>query len=162
MTRKEKYSKERFEKAIIESINIKQTLINMGLRAAGNNYKVFHKYVKLYNIDISHFEDKKMVYDRTLNCSNKRRKIELYDILIENSTYNRGHLKNRLYKEKLKLRKCELCGQNEMWNGKKMSLILDHINGIYNDNRLCNLQIVCPNCNATLSTHCGKNKQIHD
>ena len=40
---------------------------------------------------------------------------------------------------------------------KKMSLILDHINGIHNDNRIENLRIVCPNCNATLDTHAGKN-----
>jgi len=59
-----------------------------------------------------------------------------------------------LYQEKLKNKVCELCGQDENWNGKKMSLILDHINGINNDNRLENLRIVCPNCNATLDTHC--------
>ena len=36
-----------------------------------------------------------------------------------------------------------------------MALILDHINGVADDNRLENLQIVCPNCAATLDTHCG-------
>lgn len=77
-------------------------------------------------------------------------------ILIENSSYNRSSLKERLYKEGLKERKCEFCGQDENWNGKHMSLILDHINGIYNDNRLENLRIVCPNCNATLETHWKK------
>lgn len=52
-----------------------------------------------------------------------------------------------------------MCGQDENWKGKIMSLILDHKNGVNNDNRLENLQIVCPNCNATLPTHCrGKNK----
>ena len=40
-----------------------------------------------------------------------------------------------------------------------MSLILDHINGVHNDNRLENLRIVCPNCNATLPTHCGRKKK---
>ena len=42
---------------------------------------------------------------------------------------------------------------------KKISLILDHINGVHNDNRITNLRFVCPNCNATLDTHCGKNKK---
>ena len=63
------------------------------------------------------------------------------------------------YKEGIKKRKCELCGQGEEWNGKHMSLILDHINGNPNDNRLENLQIVCPNCNATLPTHCRGHKK---
>jgi hypothetical protein len=35
---------------------------------------------------------------------------------------------------------------------------MDHINGVNNDNRIENIRIVCPNCNATLDTHCGKNK----
>jgi predicted amidophosphoribosyltransferase len=39
----------------------------------------------------------------------------------------------------------------------KISLILDHINGIHNDNRIENLRIVCPNCNAGLDTFAGKN-----
>jgi uncharacterized C2H2 Zn-finger protein len=38
-----------------------------------------------------------------------------------------------------------------------MSLILDHVNGVRDDHRLENLRILCPNCNATLDTHCGRN-----
>ena len=41
-----------------------------------------------------------------------------------------------------------------------MSMILDHINGIRDDHRLENLRMVCPNCAATLDTHCGRRNRI--
>jgi hypothetical protein len=81
----------------------------------------------------------------------------LSEIMVAGSTFHRGHLKRRLYREGLKEPRCELCGQDEEWRGRKMALILDHINGVATDNRLENLQIVCPNCAATLDTHCGRN-----
>lgn len=42
-----------------------------------------------------------------------------------------------------------------------MGLVLDHINGIRDDHRIENLRIVCPNCNATLETHCGRAARVH-
>ena len=80
----------------------------------------------------------------------------LVEILVSDSTYSRGKLKQRLFEEGLKQRVCEMCGQDEEWNGQRMSLILDHINGVPDDNRIENLRIVCPNCAATLDTHCGR------
>jgi hypothetical protein len=89
--------------------------------------------------------------------SASRRGLPLSEILVADSTYHRGPLKRRLYAEGVKERRCELCGQGEEWHGRRMALILDHINGVGTDNRLENLQIVCPNCAATLDTHCGRN-----
>jgi HNH endonuclease len=81
-------------------------------------------------------------------------------VTVENSRYHRGHLKRRLYAEGLKERRCELCGQGEEWRGRRMALILDHINGVADDHRLENLRIVCPNCAATLETHCGRRNRL--
>jgi hypothetical protein len=84
----------------------------------------------------------------------------LSEILVAGSTVHRGHLKERLYEEGLKHRRCEICGQDETWRGRPMSLILDHVNGVATDNRLENLRIVCPNCAATLDTHCGRKLRL--
>jgi HNH endonuclease len=81
-------------------------------------------------------------------------------VLVVDSLYHRGKLKERLYEAGLKDRRCELCGQDERWQGRPMSLILDHINGVPTDNRLENLRIVCPNCAATLDTHCGRKLRL--
>ena len=116
------------------------------------NRQTLKKYIEDYCIDVSHFGK-----NRKTKCSNFFNKKSTVEILVSNSTHNTTHLKVRLYKEGLKQPICELCGQDENWQGKKMSLILDHINGINNDHRLENLRIVCPNCNATLPTHSGKN-----
>lgn len=147
------------EKVVKDSKTKTECLKKMGLRAAGGNYKTITKYIEKYQINTEHFDAHQIRIEK-INRLNSKKKIPMKDILISGSTYNRGHLKQRLYDENIKTRQCELCGQNEIWNGKKISLILDHINGVWDDNRIDNLRIVCPNCNATLSTHCGKNIQV--
>jgi hypothetical protein len=148
--------KEKLEEIVKSSQTITEVIKKLGLRAAGGNYKSIKKRLDNFEIDTSHFSPDKIRKEKFLKMISEN-KVELNEILKLNSSYNRGHLKNRLYNEGLKQRCCELCGQGEEWMGKKMSLILDHINGVHDDNRIENLRIVCPNCNATLDTHCSKN-----
>ena len=155
-----RYNKEELEKAVKSSETIKEVLTKLQLRAAGGSYKQFHHYCKEWQVDYSHFLSHNEIAKRTFDGF--RIKFSMEQILVENSTYCRSNLKRRLYKEGYKERQCEMCGQGEEWNGAKMSLILDHINGVHNDNRLENLRIVCANCNATLPTHCGKKKKKPD
>lgn len=149
---KEKYHKDFLEKIVKESTNIGMVLDKLNLRKAGGNYMVINKYIIEYDLDLSHFISGKFQMG-----SNPKTKIPLEEILVENSTYSRKNLKKRLYDENILERVCCLCGQGEEWNGMKISLILDHINGVYNDNRIENLRIVCPNCNAGLDTFAGRN-----
>jgi HNH endonuclease len=126
-------------------------LRRLGLGLGGNNNKTVRKYVDRWNVPTDHFDP-----DAGRRRAGRIRLQPLEEVLVEHSTYKRQSLKRRLYDEGLKMRACELCGQGEEWRGRRMALILDHVNGVSDDNRLENLQIVCPNCAATLDTHCGR------
>lgn len=86
-----------------------------------------------------------------------KKQLPLEQILIKDSEYNRTKLKERLIREGIKEYKCECCGITE-WNNKPISLQLHHINGIHNDNRLSNLQLLCPNCHSQTDNFGTKGK----
>jgi DNA-binding CsgD family transcriptional regulator len=69
---------------------------------------------------------------------------------------NRFHLKSRLLNNGLKQARCEACGITE-WLGRDLSLELHHVNGDGLDNRVENLQLLCPNCHSQTDTWGGRN-----
>jgi hypothetical protein len=129
------------------SRSLSEALRTLGMRAAGSNFRTLKRLIKRYDISTEHLDP-----NWVLRGDRPNRKIPLEQIMVENSSYGRDKLKRRLYEAELKHRRCELCGQGEEWNGRRMSLILDHVNGVATDNRLENLRIVCPSAMRP-STH---------
>lgn len=144
--------------AVSASITYSEVLERLRLRPAGGNFQQLRRYIARYGISTAHFDQTRARQAKRAQHGRQ----PLVEILVEGSAFRRSHLKERLYDEGLKARRCEMCGQGEEWRGRSMALILDHVNGVADDNRLENLRILCPNCNATLDTHCGRNARLTD
>ena len=85
-------------------------------------------------------------------------KIPIIEILEgKHPYYQTLKLKKRLIKEGIKENKCDICEITE-WNGKTISMQLDHIDGNSHNHKLENLRMTCPNCHSQTETYCGKNK----
>lgn len=104
-------------------------------------------------IDSSSFKGKSVVSE------NRAKKADPEKLLCKNSKHNRNVLRNHILRNNLIPYKCAICGCVE-WNGKTLSLELDHINGINNDNRLENLRFLCPNCHSQTTTYGSRNCQL--
>jgi transposase-like protein len=153
--RRPRYSDAELAEAVEQSLSWAETLRRLGYCPSGGNWRTLRRRTAELGISTDHFDPYAASRRRSRGDA-----VPLEEILVEGSNYNRSHLKQRLYDVGLKRPVCELCGQGELWNGRRMSLILDHINGVRDDNRLENLRIACPNCAATLETHCGRSARI--
>lgn len=83
-------------------------------------------------------------------------KLSMEELLVAGRIRQRGHLKSRLVREGLKENRCERCGITE-WLGDRLSMALHHVNGDGRDNRLANLQFLCPNCHSQTPNYGGRN-----
>lgn len=146
-----RYGESEARAAVRESRSYSEALRKLGVRPVGGNHRLFKEWVKRWGIPTDHFDSGASARRQPPKTAKP-----LNEVLVPNSSYSRNKLKQRLYLEGLKERRCEMCGQDENWRGRTMSLILDHVNGVPDDNRIENLRIVCPNCAATLDTHCGR------
>lgn len=117
------------------------------------NYNTLKKVISDNNVDISHFKR---------ICGGNTNKKNTSEYLVKGITVSSFKLKNRLLAEGIKEHKCENpeCGLTE-WHGKPIPLELHHINGDNTDNRIENLQLLCPNCHTFTDNYGGKNQRLN-
>ena len=147
--RKSKYTLEKLQPIVNRVKSITAVIRELGLKPSGGTHRLIQSKIRELNIDTSHFTGQLWSKGLKLGENFYGNAKSLEEILVENSCYLTSRLRKRLVSNKIKEDKCETCGIN-MWNNRRLSLELHHINGNPNDNRLENLQILCPNCHNVI------------
>lgn len=146
------WTDERFLEAIATCTSVVDVILALGLKTSGNgNYHSVKQAARRLGVTLPNGLSKPLQKGKSFA------RIPEEEIFVADSLISRATAKRRLLAEG-RGNNCEECGQSKLWNGKEMSLVLDYKNGVFNDHRRSNLQFLCPNCNSTLETHCGKKR----
>lgn len=149
---------EQFISLVRGSSNISEILFKLGYSVSGNSwgFSQVRRRMESLRLESSDFKGK-----TNLSDYHREHKISSEELFKENGKHNRHIVRKRIIKDKLIPYRCSLCGITT-WNGKTLSLELDHINGINNDNRLENLRFLCPNCHSQTTTYGSRNSQLNE
>lgn len=153
--KKSKVSDEQLTTAVMGSTSYAEALRKLGLKPAGSNYATIQQRAKALGLSLSHMRGRGWNTGERF-CPFHREARPLDSILVEHSTYkNMYALKCRILREQLKPHMCESCGAT-LWLGAPIPLELHHINGVRDDLRLENLQLLCPNCHTFTENYRGR------
>lgn len=129
-------SKEDYQKAVEQSTSLTDMCKYFNILPMGANFDTMKHAIARYGLDTSHFVNKVILHDNhgkkfNRNKTNKQTLINLYGYACSNP-------------------ECKL----SEWNGERLVLQVDHIDGNNTNDAIENLRLLCPNCHSQTETFC--------
>lgn len=146
-----KWNDEILIQAVQTSYSYRQVAIKIGLNSKGREgYRTFKRRMHELDLSIQHFIKGGMRKE----FAKPYKHMNIDELLKECKIMKT--IKSRLIKEGILKEICSECGLGSEWNGKKLTLQIDHIDGNSENNILTNLRLLCPNCHTQTPTYGSK------
>lgn len=136
------------EELILETVPFVKSFVELS-KLTKHPRHIVTKIINNNNIDISHFRNK------------YTKKDVLKSMFIDKSSSIRNTLRKNIIKYNLIKYNCSKCGISNIYNDLPIVIQLHHKDGNRYNNKLNNLEFLCPNCHSQTSTFCGANKKYN-
>lgn len=145
------FSPELLARAAAESISLAGVLRRLGVPETGFARTRLRRDLAAYGIDTGHF-----------TRAPARRRGPTGPALLRLRTPDEGRTPGRRLRRALLAggvaERCGMCGTGPQWNGRPLTLEVDHVDGRWWDDRPGNLRLLCPNCHAVTDTYRGRKR----
>jgi hypothetical protein len=151
MNTRRKYTKEVLQEAVDNSESIAGVIKFLGLKLAGGTQTNIATRIKEYDIDTSHFLGPAWRKGKTF--SNESKPASFYLKMLEPGVRKTEakFLRRSMIEFGISY-ECKECGLPAEWNGKPLTLQVDHIDGNWYNNTIENLRFLCGNCHCQTET----------
>jgi hypothetical protein len=148
------YSREQLAAAVAGSFSYAGVLRELGIPQAGGSNAYLVRRIRQEGLDTSHFTGQ--AHQRGKSDPRRKSPQEVLVVLAPGSRRRHTPMLRRAMLESGVPHLCALCRQGPEWRGRSLTLVIDHSNGDWLDNRLGNVRFLCPDCHAQTATWCRK------